>query len=235
MINDKDILKYLSIIEKSKTNEGINSVKNTRRKHIVISGTGRCGTTFLVELLTYIGFDTGFNANEIKSKKNKIARAGLEQDIRRVNSPYIIKSPWFCDYAEEILSRDDIVIEHLFIPVRDLYAAAESRRYVVENSVSQLQAIKPSEVAGGLWHTNLRDKGKQEEILLKKIYKLIFDVSNTSVPVTFMRYPRIVKDCPYLFKKLKPILEKITYDAFYVVFEKIVNPDLVHSFGKNDC
>ena len=54
------------------------------------------------------------------------ARAGLEQDVRNGNAPYIIKSPWFCDYAEEVLKRDDIQIEHIFVPMRDLHAAAES-------------------------------------------------------------------------------------------------------------
>lgn len=50
------------------------------RTHIVITGTGRSGTTFLIELLTQLGLETGFNASDIDivSKKNHIARAGLE-------------------------------------------------------------------------------------------------------------------------------------------------------------
>jgi hypothetical protein len=33
------------------------------KRHILISGTGRAGTTFLVQLFTALGFDTGFDLN----------------------------------------------------------------------------------------------------------------------------------------------------------------------------
>lgn len=36
--------------------------------------------------------------------KDPNGRAGLEFDIRENNSPYIVKSPWFCDYAKEVAS-----------------------------------------------------------------------------------------------------------------------------------
>jgi len=63
------------------------------RRHVVISGTGRAGTTFLVALLTNLGFDTGFPEKEIERLKSETARAGLEHYIREEGSPYIIKSP----------------------------------------------------------------------------------------------------------------------------------------------
>jgi hypothetical protein len=97
------------------------------RHHVVITGTGRAGTTFLVELLTCLGLDTGFSADSVGQKKDRHGRAGLEHDIRESNCPFLVKSPWFCDYAEEVICRDDILIEHIFIPIRDLNAAAESR------------------------------------------------------------------------------------------------------------
>ena len=112
------------------------------RKHVVITGTGRCGTTFLVELLTNLGLDTGFDSNEIRLKKNAIAHAGLEYDIRDECSPYIVKSPWFCDHAEEVISRNDIVIEHVFVPVRDIFEAAESRRQVYKKNMEKMPLFK---------------------------------------------------------------------------------------------
>ncbi len=212
------------------------------RNHVVITGTGRAGTTFLVELLTYLGLETGFSADDIVSKKNKVARAGLETDLRRKDCPFIVKDPWFCDYAEEVICRDDIVIEHIFIPVRDLAAAAESRRYVTKAGISNMSftkrlkhMIRPKRFRGGLWYSQSSEPGKQEEILLMQIYKLILAISDTTIPVTFLCYPRIVKDCPYLFDKLKPILKDITYESFCSVFSKAVRPELVHSFNINDC
>jgi hypothetical protein len=211
------------------------------RKHVVITGTGRSGTSFLVELLTHLGFETGFSSDDIESKKFKQARAGLEHDIRRKECPFIVKSPQFCDYAEEVIYRDDIVIEHIFIPVRDLHAAAESRRRVARNYDPSLpfvrrfkHMLKIRKFPGGLWHTRSRKQGRQEEVLLKLIYKLMLVISDTNLPVTFMRYPRIVKDCPYLFEKLKPILQNITYKSFCEVFNRTVRPELVHSYNKRD-
>lgn len=212
-----------------------------QRKHVIITGTGRAGTTFLVQILTRVGLDTGFSPDDISLRINKDARAGLEHDIKLPNCPYIVKNPWFCDYAEEVLSRKDIIIEHVFIPIRDLNAAAESRRYVVNKSALNLSPyrkfkhmIKPRSFPGGLWHTSSLKPGIQEAILLRQLYKLMLSISNTSLPVTFMRYPRIVKDCEYLFEKLKPVLSNITYELFHEAFLKTVRPELIHSFNKKD-
>jgi hypothetical protein len=212
------------------------------RNHVIITGTGRSGTTFLVELLTHLGLETGFSVDDLESKKCKEAHAGLEYDIRRDDCPFIVKNPWFCDHAEEVICRDDIVIEHVFIPIRDVYAAAESRRHVVNTNLSCLSFVKrlkhmirPQEFPGGLWHTRSSEPGKQEEILLRQIYELMLALSDTTIPVTFMRYPRIIEDCPYLFEKLTPILRGITFESFRAVFSRTVRPELVHRFNKNDC
>ena len=107
-----------------------------QRKHIVISGTGRAGTTFLVELLTNLGLETGYEPSQMNHHQTT-GRAGLENNLKSDDCPYIAKDPWFCDYADEILNRDDIVIEHIFIPVRNLAAAAESRRMVTREGVKK--------------------------------------------------------------------------------------------------
>jgi hypothetical protein len=211
------------------------------RDHVVITGTGRCGTTFLVELLTRLGLETGFDGDDIKTGKYPIARAGLEYDVRNADAPFIIKSPGFCHFAEEAFYREDITIRHIFVPMRDLNAAAESRRFVHSHNFKKLSGlrqmlyrIKPWVFPGGLWRTNSSDPGCQEEALLNQVYKLMLAVSNTSVPMTFMRYPRIVKDCPYLFEKLQPILNDIPYETFSETFKMTVCPELIHSFNSQD-
>ncbi|HEY7657672.1 MAG TPA: hypothetical protein VH881_12450 [Burkholderiales bacterium] len=208
---------------------------------MVITGTGRSGTTFLVELLTHLGLDTGFTLERLRAKIHKVARAGLEHDIRRENCPYIVKWPAFCDYAEEVFGRSDIAIEHILVPMRDLYSAAESRRFVESNTLSGASFLErlaltetQQELIGGLVGTTSSEPGNQEEVLLRRIYSLLLAVSGTAVPVTFMRYPRIVKDCPYLFEKLKPILRGVTYESFAAVFARTARPDLMHSFSEKD-
>ena len=34
---------------------------------ILITGTGRCGTTFLIKLFTFLGFDTGYDKSNYAS------------------------------------------------------------------------------------------------------------------------------------------------------------------------
>src|SRR5688572_24304601 len=98
------------------------------RHHIIISGTGRSGTTFLVQLFTSLGLDTGFPDPTSAVLAN--CNGGMEWNIRDPNAPYIVKSPWLCDSLDEILEQGDVVVDHALIPVRELYAAAESRRDV---------------------------------------------------------------------------------------------------------
>lgn len=209
------------------------------RSHVVISGTGRAGTSFLVELLTHLGLDTGFTTDELAKRKSLLARAGLEHDIRRPNAPFIVKSPWFCDYSEEILRRDDISIKHVFIPMRDLQAAAESRRFVTAQTVAAMPLLDrvryrlfPKGLVGGIWQTT--DASRQEEALLEQVYKLMLSLSATTVPVTLLRFPQIVNDPAYLFEKLRPILGQISFTGFRDVFCQVARKDLVHSFSVND-
>ena len=61
------------------------------KNHIIISGTGRVGTTFLVQLFTALGLDTGFS--DLASDVFANCHAGMEWDIRHPDAPYIIKKP----------------------------------------------------------------------------------------------------------------------------------------------
>ena len=211
------------------------------RKHIIISGTGRSGTTFLVELLTHLGLDTGFAVDELEWRKNNGARAGLENDIRQDDCPYVVKNPAFCEYAEEILRNKDINVEQVIVPIRDLNAAADSRRFVTEtqrNTLSRYkqlrQKIKKREFPGGLWRTGSDKNGSQEKVLLKLVYDLMLAISDSPVEVTFIRYPRIVKDDLYLYEKLRPILGSIPYESFATKFNQVARTELVHCFNEKD-
>lgn len=90
---------------------------------------------------THLGLETGFRPEEVESETKKASRAGMEQDIGCEGAPYIVKGPWFCDFAKGVISRDEIVVEHLFSPIRGLHAAAEGRPYVVQGAISKLPLI----------------------------------------------------------------------------------------------
>jgi hypothetical protein len=144
------------------------------RHHIIISGTGRAGTTFLIQLLTVLGLDTGFS--DITSEVMKNSNAGMEKDIRAADAPYIIKSPWLCDYLGEV---KDVIIDHAIVPIRDLYSAAESRRDVAKRTDRALYANVP----GGLWHTEKPEE--QEKVLAVQLHKLLSVIAERDIPSPF--------------------------------------------------
>ena len=68
--------------------------------HLLIGGTGRAGTTLLVQWFTVMGFDTGFTVEEALGRVDPISNAGLEHSLSRTleigeRLPYVAKSPWF--------------------------------------------------------------------------------------------------------------------------------------------
>jgi hypothetical protein len=207
------------------------------RRHVIISGTGRAGTTFLVQLLTHLGLDTGFTPKQLAQHIDSRALAGLEHDIRSPECPYIVKNPNLTDYIEDVIEREDIIIEHVFIPMRCLHAAAQSRRHVqnkakaewpLHKRISMALRRAHKQVNGGLTFTT--NEKEQETVLLYQLYKLLLSLSNQPIPVTLLQFPRIVTDCRFLFEKLKPILAQVEYRKFEKAFRDAACPELVHRF-----
>jgi hypothetical protein len=193
------------------------------KHHIIISGTGRAGTTFLVQLLTVLGLDTGFDSPTSGIFPN--CNAGMELDARQPNAPYIIKSPWLCDYLDDLLRDGRVVIDHAIIPIRDLYAAAESRRFVARK-VGPVSGA--DQIPGGLWHTTSPDA--QEAVLTHQLYKLLFAVAKHDIPVAFLHFPRFVTDPEYLYRKIGSVINGLDYAEFLKGFRSVSRPDLVHEF-----
>ena len=96
-----------------------------KRHHVIISGTGRTGTTLMVQLLTNLGLDTGFTSDD--DHVYQTCNAGMERSLTEEKAPYIIKNPGYCETLEELLITGDYHIDHIFIPVRELFSAAQSR------------------------------------------------------------------------------------------------------------
>jgi hypothetical protein len=202
-----------------------NSVKP--RHHVVITGTGRSGTTFLMQLLTRLNLDTGFDPDDLVNQIDPHSHAGLEWDIRSANPPYIIKTPSFCDYAEEVIKDPFITLDHVFIPVRDLSSAAASRiRVVREHPPTELA---PTQMAGGLWGTD--NPEDQAKILQDYLMSLLLALADSQIPVTLLRFPRLIKDVEYTYQKLKPLLKGVAFEVFREAFDAVVRPDLVHDFS----
>ena len=191
------------------------------RSHCIITGTGRAGTTFLVQLFTELGLDTGFTTDTMHL--DPVANAGLELDIMSDKAPYIVKSPWLCDNIAEVLKAR--TINHAIIPMRELSAAAASRARV-HKAYGFLG--KFFTVPGGLVHTF--SSTKQEEILALQFTHLVEILVANDVPITFLSFPRFTGDAQYLYRRLEFLLKEIPYDTFLAAFNKYVRPELIHEF-----
>lgn len=190
------------------------------KRHLFISGTGRAGTTFLVQLFTELGLDTGFShANE---NVNPNSNAGMEWNIRNSNAPYIVKSPaGMTQELSELLATGEVTLDCAIIPIRDLYAAAESRRAVQRNS-------KERDLPGGLVLTE--NPEDQETALAVALHRLTHTLTQYDIPMIWLYFPRLVQDAPYLYRKLKPLLPHHDFESFSQAFRAVSRPELVHVF-----
>src|SRR5271170_1882476 len=76
--------------------------QETPERHLVIAGTGRAGTSFLVRYLTELGLDTTLARNGDRAGWDAEANAGLENMlISDADLPYVVKSPWICEYVDQ--------------------------------------------------------------------------------------------------------------------------------------
>ena len=202
--------------------------KSDVRHHCIISGTGRAGTSFIMAVLTRLGLDTGFGEDNLEF--SEISRSGLEKRLLDPNAPYIVKSPWICDIIEDVVAGDEIEIDHAFIPFRDLAAAAHSRIQVHEQAAASGEPPFPGR--DGMWHTG--DPGEQELVLGRQFFRLVTALGDAGIPMTFIRYPRLVNDAAYLYERLDPILPDVDFETFRGAFEELVRPDWVNTFTEGD-
>jgi hypothetical protein len=193
-----------------------------QKHHLLISGTGRTGTTFLVQLLTELGLDTGFaNANE---GIHQACHAGMERNTEEIfnqTAPYVVKSPGLSEQIDKILEAPGVVIDFMIVPIRDLYASAESRR-------TNARQAKNRKAPGGLWLT--KNPRKQEAALAEQFHHLVHALVKHDVPMIWLHFPRLVKDLEYLYGKLKPALPGKDFAAFSRAFQAVSRPELVHDF-----
>jgi hypothetical protein len=192
------------------------------KHHLLISGTGRAGTTFLVQLFTELGLDTGF-ANS-RDGLHAGCNAGMEwsvDDLFKKKAPYVVKSPALSEHINEILGTPGLVVDLMIIPIRDLYASAESRRLNARQAGN-------AKTAGGLWLT--RDPRKQEMALATQFHYLVHALVKHDVPMIWLDFPRCVKDAGYLYRKLQPVLPATDFPAFARAFKEVSRPELVHQF-----
>jgi hypothetical protein len=196
---------------------------------VIITGTGRAGTTLLVQLLTALRFDTGFSLKQVQEDIDSISNAGLERVRIEDDSPYVVKSPWLADSLLDDLRDGRVKIKQAIIPIRDLVAAAESRRRVHFEAIRQ--GHDPNLRPGGLWHT--ANPEAQEAVLATQFYKAVYALVRFDIPIIFLEFPRFAQDCKYALQRLSSFLNVhgVSDDEFRDAFAGIVQVNRITIFS----
>jgi hypothetical protein len=183
---------------------------------VVITGTGRAGTTLLVQVLTDLGLDTGFSPDHAVDER---VNAGLEFRIESPNAPRIVKDPNLSRRLGGLLDRGEVEIEHVIIPVRDLDVAVASR---VRNTNygSNLHTF------GGLFGTARATK--QREALALLFYELLYTVARHDLAHTFLLFPRFTEDWEYTYEHLGFLDPSIPPQRWKEALASRVDPGKIH-------
>jgi len=173
---------------------------------ILITGTGRCGTTFLIKLFSFLDFDTGYNRDNYNSYIHSNCNSGMERYYN--DKYYILKNPLFMKYIEHIIKDKSIKIKNVIIHLRELKMSAESR-------------VKHGEKKGGLWDAN--DELSQINFYKNILINYIFITTKYNINTIFIDFDKMISDKKYLFDKLKNILDekKIQFHMFSNVYDEV--------------
>lgn len=181
---------------------------------IIIAGTGRSGTTFLMQVLTEMGFDTGFDNSTDHVFEDK--RAGMEHPIqfsgtikdarKHFNTlPRVLKSPYFSSLLKLFLDLKIISVSHVIIPIRNLKEVANSR---VENKLTWLQTHDDTDVESQRVYSGYMLGSIIEACVLH------------NVPYTTIVFPDFIEDKLGTYKALRKVFDK---DFGYAKFSKAVD------------
>jgi hypothetical protein len=186
------------------------------RRHLLVAGTGRAGTSAIVRYLHGIGLETHLSRKG-DTEWDEAAQAGLEDSLIPIvsDAPYVVKCPWSYQFIDQVLSDPTMQIDGAIIPIRRLTEAAASRAIV------QLQAIHEA----APWMTDMVDTWDhcgftpggtvfsvnpidQARLLAVGFHHLLLRLVQADVPIALIAFPRFAQDADYLLRKLFPILPK---------------------------
>tara|TARA_R100000278_G_C5448816_1_gene156533 strand:- start:383 stop:1030 length:648 start_codon:yes stop_codon:yes gene_type:complete len=205
-------------------------------KRVLITGTGRCGTSAFVKFLReyidlnllcttqqhYFVRDNDPIMGNTTTEWNVDANAGLEyvldhhsSDDVFQNSPYIFKDTRLCSGLDQILKNKKMEVEHLFILIRDYRKSALSRKnkdmWFTEWGSIRCKDERKSKLQN------------QIEFNQRSIGKLMETVAIYDVPHTVIHFPRFAEESGYLARKLRNTPLAIPADKLqsaFAIFDK---------------
>jgi len=171
---------------------------------VVVTGTGRCGTTFLMRLFTYLDLNTGIDPKEIQKYIFNKCNSGME--LGNSESIRFIKSPSFARQISNLITKKKWKIDFVIVPIRKYEEAAKSREYFKKH-------------AGGLvWGAT--DYESQLNEFYKSMSILIRETTLHDIKTIFLDFEKMTSNKEYVYEKLKPVLSNIDFTSFCKAYEK---------------
>lgn len=204
-------------------------------RHLLIAGTGRAGTSFLVRYLTALGMDTHLARNGHAAFWDPRAEAGLEDTLLAAppgTAPYVVKSPWLFEHVDALLADGRFALDGVIIPVRRLADAAASR---VAIEMQAQHAAQPGLAGAGAAFTVFANTPggafqslepvDQARLLAVGFHHLLERLVETEIPVTLLAFPRVVTDAAYAFRTLREFLPPtVTEDEALAAHARLADP-----------
>ena len=177
-------------------------------KKVLITGSGRSGTSFLMLIYSYLKQGTGWGDNA-HTTLYKNCKSGLE-DVKGLDSSNrIIKSPKFLRQLGKFYDKNKkIDILDIIIPVRNLEDVAKSRE-------------RHGNQAGGWQNSAIKDKESQIKYVNESYSMFLSTAAKYELPFTLIDFQKMVNDSKYLYRKIKHTFkEDLSYEEFDTAYKK---------------
>ncbi|MGQ0830571.1 MAG: hypothetical protein ACT4OV_02730 [Microthrixaceae bacterium] len=185
---------------------------------IVITGTGRAGTTLLVQILDELGLDTGL-AEGKTTPYGPMTRAGLEARVDDPEAPRVVKDMTLGFRIREILSEGAVRIDHVILPDRRLDVAAASR---IRAARYGRRPFGRGALTGTIKAT------EQIRVLETMRHEIVSALDDFGIPYTVLQFPRFASDATYALEALTPILPGVSLAEMEQALARCVRPELIH-------
>ena len=193
------------------------------KNKVLITGTGRCGTSAFIKFLSIVHGRTKTCTDILIPQNgtlwwNNEANAGMEYVIDKNSSsehlekaPYIIKDTRLCCSLGGLLKKDMISVDHLFLLVRDYRKSAKSR---VDNNLVMLET-------GSVRCIDERKSSLRNQIEFNQrvVGVLMETIARYDIPHTVIHFPQMVMDREYLRSKITGTPIDCDDEAFNRSFE----------------
>ncbi len=202
---------------------------------IIISGAGKCGTSFIMRLLSELCEDTGWSPLRAEMAVEKQHDFPFEWPIEMGSAPdrpRILKHPMMVRWLEDAAVHWNWDVKHVFACVRNPEdIAAHIYQHEKDNPITEIEGY--CERTSFLKGANEITEAETREYLRMNAASctgdLMLQVARMEVPFTLLLFPRTVKDPYYLYAMLAPVLHGVgLYERFEEAFNKIADPSKVH-------